>query len=395
MQKLKILQLLDTYYPIVDGPCNVVRNYSKNLNKDSVCKLAVPKAAKKEKYVDKEDFEVLRCRSISAPEKYQLGLPGSDKKFNKKIKQENFDIIHTHSPFTMGRYAIKRAKKQGVPCVATLHTQYDQDFIRVLKGSKPLVNFMMRYIMHTYHKADSVWTVNTASCEILRKYGYKGDIKVVKNGTDMVYPENATELINKVNDAHGLHNQKNVLVYVGRLAMYKNLPLMANALKILKDKGQDFKMLIVGGGYDEDAFKKMISELGLDDEVIFVGTVKDRALLQGYYLRSDLFLFPSSFDTCSLVPIEAAAHKLPTLLIDGSYTAEGITDGVNGFLAKETAEDYAEKIASILSAPETLKAVSEECHKSVYRTWEMVAKEVYEKYQEVIKEYNEKSNVKS
>ncbi len=390
MKNIKVLELLDTYYPCVDGPCNVVRNYSKNLNKKTVCKLAVPKAAKKDNYVDNEEFEVIRCASIAAPEKYQFGQPDGDREFLKKIKSEKFDIVHTHSPFSMGRFALKHAKKRGIPCVATLHTQYDQDFIRVLKDIKPLVNFMMDYIMKVYEQADSVWTVNTASCEILRKYGYKGKIEVVRNGTDMKYPQNADQLVSKVNSLHDLDGQKNVMIFVGRLAMYKNLPLMADALKILKDKGEDFKMLIVGGGCDEEAFKQMIEEKGLNDKVIFVGTVRDRELLQGYYLRSDLFLFPSSFDTSSLVPIEAAAHKLPTLLIDGSYTAEGIIDCVNGFLAKETPEAYAEKIAQILNDPALLQKVSEECHKSVYRSWEMVADEVYEKYQQIIKEYKEK-----
>ena len=187
---------------------------------------------------------------------------------------------------------------------------------------------------------------------------------------------------------------KNVFIFVGRIAMYKNLPLMANALKILKDNGEDFKMLIVGGGFDEKEFKKLVADLGLTDRVVFVGTVKDRELLQGYYLRSDLFLFPSTFDTSSLVPIEAAAHKLPTLLIEGSYTAENIKDDFNGFLAKETAEDYAQKISQIIASPELLKKVGEECHVTVYRSWEMVAKEAKEKYLQVISEYKEKQALK-
>ncbi len=394
MKDIKILEILDTYYPCVDGPCNVVRNYSKNLNKKGKCLLAVPKASKKSGYVDREEFEVLRCKSNPAPEGYQLADPAGDMKFRKRLKEENFDIIHTHSPFSLGRYALRFAKRNKIPCVATLHTQYDQDFKRVLKGFKPFIDIMMSYIMKVYNKADSVWTVNTASCEVLRKYGYKGKIEIVRNGTDMKYPENATELIAKVNDAHSLHGQKNVFIFVGRIAMYKNLALMAESLKILKDRGEDFKMLIVGGGFDEKEFKKMITQKGLDDRVIFTGSIGDRELLQGYYLRSDLFLFPSTFDTSSLVPIEAAAHKLPTLLIEGSYTAENIVDGVNGYLAKETPEAYAERIMKIISNPEELQRVGEECHKSVYRSWEMVAEEAMEKYKEIISEYQEREKQK-
>ena len=395
MDKIKICELLDSYYPVIDGPINVITNYSKHLNVMEECKVAVPAPAKSDNYVDNQSFEVLRCKSRSAPEHYRMGRPGSDKAFKKRIKEEGFDIFHAHSPFCMGRFAIKTAKKLGVPVVATIHTQYHQDFERVLKGFKPLVKFMIRYIMKVYNKADSVWTVNNASCEILRSYGYKGDIQVVRNGTDLKYPENSAELIKKVNDLHGLEGQKNVFIFVGRIAMYKNLELMADALKILKDNGEDFKMLIVGDGFDMDKFKKIVEKNGISDNVIFVGSVKDRELLQGYYLRSDLFLFPSTFDTSSLVPIEAAAHKLPTLLIEGSYTAENIKGDVNGFLAKETPEAYAEKIREIIHTDGMIERVGEEANRSVYRSWEMVAKEVRDKYKEIIEEYNKKKEEKS
>ena len=173
--------------------------------------------------------------------------------------------------------------------------------------------------------------------------------------------------------------------------MYKNLGLMVDALKILKGKGIDFKTIIVGGGFDLKQFKEIVENNGLIDNFIFTGAIKDRKLLQGYYLRSDLFLFPSTFDTSSLVPVEAAAHKLPTLLIKGSYTAENIIDDKNGFLADESANSYAEKIEYIIFHKELLKNVGEECHKSVYRTWEQVAEEVREKYAEVIERYKEKN----
>lgn len=392
---MKICELLDAYYPIIDGPINVITNYSKNINRTNECKVAVPAHSKKSKYVDKQEFEVIRCKSVAAPEKYRYGLPGLDCKFKKRIKNEKFDIFHTHSPFSMGRFAIKAAKKQGVPVVATIHTQYHQDFARVLKGNKCLVKFMIRYIMKVYNKADSVWTVNDSSCEILRSYGYKGKIEVVRNGTDLKYPKNDKELIDKVNAIHNLEGQKNVFVFVGRIAMYKNLGLMADALKILSDNGEDFRMLIIGDGFDMAKFKKIVEEKGLNDKVIFVGSVSDRELLQGYYLRSDLFLFPSTFDTSSLVPIEAAAHKLPTLLIEGSYTAENIKGDFNGFLAKETPEAFAEKIKEIISTEGLAQKVGEEAHRSVYRTWEMVAEEVKEKYAKIIEEYNlKKANKK-
>ena len=389
-KKIKILEAIDSYLPVVDGPINVVTNYASCLSKKEDCSVAAPRAKRKLHYVDNVDYKVFRCRSLGAPESYRTPLPMFDKKFRNDIKNEHFDIIHVHSPFTLAKHLIKTAKKQNIPIVLTLHTQYKEDFKRVFKHFKPMVGISMSFIMRTINHVDAVWTVNDASCKILRDYGFKGKIDVVRNGTDFKYPENAKELVKRVNEIHGLEGQKNVFLFVGRISFYKNITLMAKSLKILKDQGEDFKMIIVGGGWDEEAYKKQIRELGLEDRFIFTGKITDKELLQAYYLRSDLFLFPSTFDTSSLSPIEAAAHKLPTLLIEGSYTAENIVDKKNGFLAKENAEDYANKIKEIIDNQKLLKEVGEEAHKNLYRSWEMVCEEVDQKYREIIKNFREK-----
>ena len=133
MDQMKICQVIDTFYPSVDGAIGVAKHYGNELNKIANCKVAVPKASKKSKYVDKESCEVVRCFSLSAPEGYRAGFPALDCKFKKKIKSEKFDIFHAHSPFTMGRFALRQAKKANAPLVATLHTQYHHDF-EVLKN---------------------------------------------------------------------------------------------------------------------------------------------------------------------------------------------------------------------------------------------------------------------
>ena len=394
---IRVAELMDSYYPNIDGPTNVVTYYAKNIDarEDASCKVIVPKPPKKSGYVDCQPFEVIRCNSMQVTDYgYCMGFPGTDGEFKKRIKELEFDIVHAHSPFVMGRYALKLGRQRGIPVCQTLHTKFREDFERQFKKwgifAKPIVWFMMKYIMHCFHKADSVWTVNNASCQLLRDYGYKGDIVVVKNGTDLKYPSNPDELIARVNEIHNLEGQKNVFIFVGRIALYKNLGLLLESLAELKKTTDDFKMLFVGDGFDIEELKAMSTKLGLDDQVIWVGRVSDRELLQGYYLRSDLFLFPSTYDTSSLVPVEAAAHKLPTLLIKGSWTAEAVTDDFNGYLAEENPEAFAKRIAEIIADPDKRAAIGEEAHRSVYRTWEDVSVDVMREYERIIAEYKEK-----
>ena len=398
---MRVAELMDSYYPNIDGPTNVVTYYAKNIDATDgyTCKVIVPKPPKKSGYVDKQPFEVIRCNSMQVTDYgYCMGFPGTDGAFKKRMRDVDLDIVHAHSPFVMGRYALKLGRQRNIPVVATMHTKFREDFERLFKKwgifGKPIVWFMMKYIMKVFHKADSVWTVNNASRQLLVDYGYNGEIVVVNNGTDLKYPSNPDELIARVNEIHNLEGQKNVFIFVGRIAIYKNLDLLIRALAVLKQTNPDFKMLFVGDGFDIDELKKLTTELGLDEQVIWVGRVSDRELLQGYYLRSDLFLFPSTYDTSSLVPIEAAAHKLPVLLIKDSWTAEAVTDNLNGYLALENPEAFAARIAEIIADPDKLKEVGEEAHRSVYRTWEMVSEQVMEKYREIIADYQAKHGPK-
>lgn len=392
-ENVKILELIDSFYPSVDGAINVAKFYCQELNKISECHLATSKASKKSRYEDKESFNVIRCTSVSAPENYRYPFPNWDGKFRKRIREEKYDIMHTHSPFALGRLALRVVRKQDIPLVATLHTQYHQDFKRYVKFNF-ITRLMIKYLMKVFNKADSVWTVSNKSCEILRDYGYKGKIEVVRNGTDLKYPANPDELIQKINDAHGLSGQKNVFLFVGRMAWYKNLKIIIDALEVLKNQNKDFKMLFVGGGFDFDEVKKYVEDKGLSPYCIFTGAVKDKTLLQGYYLRADALLFPSTFDMAPVTAVEAAAHNLPAVMTRGSCSAELIVDGENGFLAEENAESFAQALLSIVDSPELLERVGNNAGKTLYRSWEMVAKEVHEKYLQIIKEHKEKKKRK-
>ena len=373
---MKILQTLDCYYPKFDGPTNVITNYGKSLKKvkNAEVDVYVPRFPK---YKDDQPFKVVRVKSVRSADGYYQGMPGIDGKLKKTLKENKYDVIHIHSPFTMGRFFARYGKKHGIPTVFTFHTKFKEDFVRILHA-KPLVGFMMRYIMTTINACDHVLTVSDGAAEVLRSYGYKKEITVIRNGTDLVYPANAAELAAQVEEKHALAGQENVFLSVGRIVENKRLDLVLDALKIVKERGVDFRFLVVGDGSYKEKLENKAKDLALADRVIFTGKVMDRALLSGYYLRSDLFMFPSTFDTASLAPIEAAALKLPSLMTRGCSTAEIVTENRNGFLAGDTAESWADEICRIVTDENLLTQAKENCYREVYRTWDDVCGEVYD-----------------
>lgn len=379
---MRVLEVLDTYYPKFDGPTMVITNYCKSLNKiEGVqAEVCVPRFPK---YVDTQPFHVQRVKSMKGPENYYYGVPKFDGKLKKFLKENHFDLIHIHSPFTMCGFFARYGRKHNIPTIFTFHTKFREDFDRMLK-LKMTRKIAMKYIMSNINKVEHVLTVSDGAADCLREYGFRKKIDVIRNGTDLICPKNEKELKDKITELYKLKKDEFVFLSVGRIVENKRLGFALEVMKCLKNKGLRFKYLIVGAGPYETELKMKVEQLDLKDEVVFTGKIMDRELLSAHYLSADLFVFPSTFDTASLAPIEAAAMKLPTIMTSGCSTAEIIDDGKNGILAIENnAGDWAERILSIINENK-LSNLSESAYKQVYKTWDDVAKEVYEYYLKVL-----------
>ena len=380
---MKVFQVLDNYYPKFDGPVQVITNYCKCMNKiDGVeAEVLVPRFPN---YEDNQPFHVFRVKSMKGPDGDRTPLPKFDRKLKKYLKENKPDIIHIHSPFTMCGFFTKYGKKHNIPTIFTFHTKFKEDYERVLKW-KPLVSIAMKYMMHNINKADYVVTVSNGAADCLREYGYKKHIDVIRNGTDLSYSQKAETLQEEVSKKFNLQKDEIIFLSVGRIVENKKLSFALKVMKKLKDMGfSKFKYLIVGAGSYENALKQQTTDLGLEKEVLFTGKIMDREFLSAIYLRADLFIFPSTFDTASLAPIEAAAMKLPTIMNNGCSTAEIITDKQNGLLPNENVDDWAKTILEAIQKGQ-LKALREPAYKEVYRTWDSVSKEILEYYDKVIK----------
>jgi len=382
---LIIGQFNEAFTPIMDGVTNVVRNYAQWLNrKYCTCYVVTPHFPN---YEDREEYEVLRYHSISVPTRppYRTGLPALDIQFRRRIRTIPFDIVHAHSPFSAGRIAMNIAHKRGIPVIASFHSKYYDDLLGSLKF-EGAARFGVSVIVDFYQSADFVWTVNKSTAETLHEYGYKGNIEVFNNGTEYETAEDRKAEGGVVNERLGLKPDELVFLFVGQLVWQKNLKTLVNSLAILRNMGMGFKMLFAGMGYAAEDLKKMVEDLNLADRVRFLGTVYDRAYLRSVFCRADLLLFPSLYDTASIVVREAASQKCPSLLIRGSNTAEGVTDGVNGLLSENTPEAIAQRIFDAVNQND-LSEIGERAHDTLYRNWESIVDEVYGRYEEIAKTY--------
>jgi glycosyltransferase involved in cell wall biosynthesis len=384
-------QFNDSFTPVMDGVTNVVKNYAywldKKYGESYVATPAYPG------YIDREEFPVLRYYSIPLKkrEPYRIGLELLDINFRTTIKNISFDIVHAHCPFTSGAIAQQIARKKNIPIVATFHSKFYDDFKQVLKIDA-FAKLCTRIVIDFFNRMDQVWTVSKGAADTLREYGYKGHIEVVPNGTDFDIPENMESLVQKTEKKLGINSSDLVLLFVGQHIWQKNIKLLVDSLSYIK-KQIPYKMFFVGDGYAKEELETYVQKLGLNDRVYFLGKILDRDYLRSLFARADLFLFTSVYDNAPIVVREAAAVGTPSLVIAKSNAAEGIVDNVNGFLSDNDSISYSKRIVEIINKRDELENIGKKAQETIYRSWESIVDEVYERYVGIIKSFKRKHRI--
>ncbi len=386
---MKTCQFNDSYFPIIDGVGMTAHNYASWLEKQNCNSFLIAPGVKD--YVDDVNYQTLRFNSVMMPmmNPYRIGLPHIDYKFNQKLKSLEFDILHAHCPFVSGQLALNLSKKLDIPLVATFHSKYKEDFKKIL-DSNLFVKFMIQYVVNFYNSVDYVWVPNRSTGETLREYGFQGDFEIIPNGTDLEIPHKHTYLLQRNRGLLKLDCTTDdfVLLFVGQHRWEKNVRMIIESLKILKDENVKFKMVFVGEGYASKDMHRLVKQMMLKDNVIFTGPIADRTQLKQIYASADLLVFPSVYDNAPLVMIESAAYNVPAIVVKGTSAAECVLENVNGFLIDNTKESLAAKIKDLYEHPEKIKSAGKNAEKTIYRNWESIVNNVKMKYIDIIDEHN-------
>ena len=371
----------DCFPPVMDGVSVCVSKYAYWMQK-MVGEVAVITPNVPGTDYSVHDFDVIDFLSVPVPfrKPYVTGVAEMDPTFLRAISKSRFKIVHAHSPFGTGQAAQRIAKVQNIPCIATFHSKYRDDFSRVIP-EKHVVDLIIKRIISFYEKADQVWVPQASVEEVIREYGYKGKVEVVDNGSDLCadYPE---KYFVEARESMGIGKDEFVLLFVGQHIWEKNVKFIIEALETIKD--QQFRMFFVGTGYAAEAMKELVAEKGLDRQVTFIGNLTDRERIKKFYAAADLFLFPSLYDNAPLVVREAAALHTPAVMIKGATAATILTDGENGFLIDNDLKSFEAKLRELIADPQRVHRVGVQASRSIVRSWEDVVGEVLDRYNALI-----------
>ncbi len=174
----------------------------------------------------------------------------------------------------------------------------------------------------------SCCTVSRSTQTDLVAHGFRREnICIIENSvdTDLYVPSDADK-------------EPGVLVYAGRLKRYKNIGLVLDALRVLKDRLRRVRLVIAGTGDDEDHLKQMTHSLGLEPEVSFAGFISEDDKI-GLLQRSTLFVNPSLKEGWGITNIEANACGTAVVANDAPGLRDSVQHGHTGLLYRENDRD--------------------------------------------------------
>ena len=381
---MNICLLNDSFPPVIDGVANVVMNYGSVLTKELDSNVIVGTPRYPDTSYDGYPYKVVAYPSFDTTDfvkGYRTGYPLSIREIDQMADTKP-DIIHTHCPAAstiMGRIL---RRETGAPLIFTYHTKFDVDIARAV-GDGFLKKETIKTMISNIEACDDVWVVSEGAGENLKSLGYTGDYRVMPNGVDFPRGRATDEAVKELQKSYDIPEGIPLFLFVGRLMKYKGLPIIIDAMKILSQKGIDFRMVFVGGGADAQEMQDLVNSYNLSGKVIFTGPIHDREKLRAWNTRADLFLFPSTYDTNGIVVREAAACGLASVLIKGSCAAEGITHDRNGYMIEENAESMAALLEQISGDLGHIHQVGQNAMDEIYISWDQAVRIAYDRYKEV------------
>lgn len=284
--------------------------------------------------------------------------------FEKKVKELGIEVIHVHHPAIVGNVALYLKKKYGIPVVFTYHTRYEQylHYVKPLAYLERRTGVIEKYLEYFCRKCDLLAAPTPGIRDYLEEKELGTPVRVLPTGIpkECFRPDfDKAEQIRRrcKGDADYL------FLTVSRLAKEKNLSFQLQGLallkKLLSEKGKTFRHMMIGEGPEEEELKKLAGQLGLSEELIFIGTVPNQEMKE-YQAAADAFLFTSKSETQGIVVLEAMAAGNPVVAVDATGVRDVVRNRENGFLCREDALEWAGEIVKLLSNGAAYQSMSRE-----------------------------------
>ena len=321
---MKILITVGIFPPDIGGPASFVPKIAKLLQENGFEVTII--CLSNEKIVDNESYKIIRIlrnqnlmirwiktifKMISNGRKADIifvnGLPMEAYIANLFLRKKLIRKI-------VGDWAWERGRNKGI-----INDSFDEFQKNKHNLHLEIAKFSRGW---TATKADLVITPSVHLKNVVKNWGVsENNLKVIYNGTNI-----QSKITKKENEV--LH-----FITVGRLAPWKNIDKIIQAMAILNEKGFNFIFNIVGSGPLNEKLKILVKELKLENKIFFLGQ-KNTEELNKIYLDSDIYIQASGYEGLPHVILEAINFNLSIISTPIGGTNEILLDGKNGWILK-------------------------------------------------------------
>lgn len=356
---MNIALFTDTYPPFINGVSTSCYNLAKTFREHGHRVIIVTPRTTNGKLEFKDD--IIYMPGIEMKKFYGYRLTRLfDRNVCKILKENNIELIHNQTDYTVGVFGRRAARALKLPIVYTYHTSYEDYTYYAVKGlldrvAKKVVRFYSKGIAT---KATEFITPSVKTKDFMRSVGTDIYINVIPTGIDFsLFSKEKMdyERTEAFKNEHGIDKDTKVILLLGRIGKEKSVDVSIKyfASYVNKHPEQKVKMIVVGDGPQRSELELMTHELHISHLVDFIGFVSAQEV-PFYYHLADLYNSASTTETQGLTFMEAmSAGTLVLARFDDNLT-NTIIDGETGFFFTDEAS-YVSQVEKIFAMKEEEK----------------------------------------
>ena len=274
------------------------------------------------------------------------------------IDSQRFDLIHCHTPTAsiLTRLAARDARKNGSVVMYTCHGFH-------FHNAAPKKNWMIYYPIEKFCSrfCDYIVTINKEDYNRAKTFHAKNVRYIPGVGVDISRIKKTKVDKQAYKKSIGIPKDCVMLLSVGEMIERKNHEVIIRALGKLQNK--NIYYVICGKGPLKEHLKNLAKELGLSENVVFLGFRRDISELCN---TADISAFPSRIEGLGLAGIEAMAAGVPLVSSNVHGILDYVIDGKTGYACDpEDVDGFAAAINKLATDKELRESMREDCLKAV------------------------------
>lgn len=256
------------------------------------------------------------------------------------LKKNRPDLIHVQSIWGAGLEALWASYLLNIPLVGTNHSIIGEFGVYFPFAKDFFVKLMKYYDAWFYNHCFLMTAPSQTALKAMKQNGVRVQGRVISNiiDTEVFKPLPAPER-NPLGAIQGFPSvTRSIISFAGRFAIEKRVEILLQAINLVRRQKLEVVLALAGAGVQQKNWERLIADLGIEDNVKFVGSLSKPQLAK-LFQASDVFAIASPCESQGMVALQAMACGLPVVGVNGRAIPEYVNEE-NGFIVP--IDDYQE-----------------------------------------------------